>query len=179
MEGIFFLIFIFGIVYLVSIAWYAGKPCSIQNPTIKVSDNFENVTNPRDSYNKEELLSALCGYYPYGVIVEIKGYDISKLIGIDKGTVSTERGINYPLELVKPYLRPMSSMTEEEKDELSFLFGGIAHTESIYSSYSKFSYASFGEVADWFNKRHLDYRGLLPMGLALEATDDMYNLKDV
>lgn len=37
MEGIFFLIFIFGIVYLVSIVWHAGKPCSIQNPTIKES----------------------------------------------------------------------------------------------------------------------------------------------
>lgn len=174
MEGIFFLIFIFGIVYLVSIAWHAGKPCSIQNPTIKVSDNSENVTNPRDSYNKEELLSALCGYYPYGVIVEIKGYDISKLKGIDKGTISTERGINYPLELVKPYLRSMESMTIDEVAA----YTATMQTKEVGREKSLTKFKTY-HTFDYLNKNFFDYRGLISRGQALEAKEGMYKFNNV
>lgn len=62
----------------------------------------------------------------------------------------------FPIEEVKPYLRPMSSMTEEE-----FEFVHNGHIE-------------FWAREDYCDKRHLDYRGLIPMGLALEAPKDMY-----
>ena len=58
-----------------------------------------------------------------------------------------------------PYLRPMSSMTEEEKDEYSKAIESLLWTNEL----------------DFFNKYHFDYRGLIPKGLALEAPEGMYN----
>ena len=61
---------------------------------------------------------------------------------------------------VLPYLRPMSSMTEEERkvyiEISSHLCGEIAAKTMI----------------DWLNANHFDYRGLIPMGLALEVTEE-------
>ena len=84
------------------------------------------------------------------------------LRGIDGDTVSTDRGINYPLRLVKPYLRPMSSMDGAEVSE--YLSIG-AHCGYFYEPV---------ELIDWLNSRHFDYRGLIEKGLALEAPEWMY-----
>lgn len=116
---------------------------------------------------KKELLIALCGYYPYGVIVEVEGYDRSKLKGIDNGTVSTERGINYPLRLVKPYLRPMESMTDHEVME----YKAIQLCQVVDGKCEAW------DETDWLNALFLDYRGLIPRGMALPACEGMYNLK--
>ena len=67
---------------------------------------------------KELLTKVLCEQLPYGVQVEIEGYHSGILKGIEGDTVSTDIGINYPLRKVRPYLRPLSSMTEEEVKEL-------------------------------------------------------------
>ena len=71
---------------------------------------------------------------------------------------------DYPLEDIKPYLRPMSSMTEEEEDELNSARMG-----------------NYGEDVDWLNAHHFDYRidpstgkTLIESGLALEAPEGMY-----
>lgn len=62
--------------------------------------------------------------------------------------------------VVKPYLRPMDSMTEEEKkiyiEISSHLCGEIAAKTMI----------------DWLNKNHFDYRGLIEMGLAIPVTKE-------
>ena len=71
-----------------------------------------------------------------------------------------------PVECVKPYLRPMSSMTEEET--LEFVNTTIKSLE--YPMWTTDSY-------DWLNAHHFDYRGLIPMGLALEALEEMYKEK--
>ena len=68
---------------------------------------------------------------------------------------------------IKPYLRSLSSMTEEEKEEYHEL------CDSYYGIY----FDSINSI-DWLNKRHFDYRGLLEMGLALEAPEGMYNIKE-
>ena len=62
----------------------------------------------------------------------------------------------------KPYLRPMSSMTEEEKTYQMKLIRDIKHGANI------------DKLEDFYHSHYLDYRGLIPMGLALEATEDMY-----
>lgn len=61
--------------------------------------------------------------------------------------------------IFKPYLRPMSSMTEAEKDE-EFKMCSLNCSER--------------EMADFFNKHHLDHNGLIEKGLAIEAPEDMY-----
>ena len=59
------------------------------------------------------------------------------------------------IDIVKPYLRPIHKLTKEELEELEFL------TDSDY--------------VDYCNKHHIDYRNLIPKGLALEAPEDMYD----
>ena len=61
---------------------------------------------------------------------------------------------------IKPYLRPMSSMTEEERIKY----------ESLYDCIDE----GLIKVFDWLNAHHFDYRGLIEKGLALEAPEDMY-----
>ncbi len=62
--------------------------------------------------------------------------------------------------VLKPYLRPLSSMTEEEYQE--FGYDVLRYTPREF---------------DWLIARHFDYRGLIPIGLALRATRDMYKTK--
>jgi hypothetical protein len=62
---------------------------------------------------------------------------------------------------IKPYLRPMSSMTEEEKEEYHKL------CDSYYGIY----FDSIDSI-DWLNKHHFDYRGLIPKNLAIEVTKE-------
>ena len=64
----------------------------------------------------------------------------------------------------RPYLFPLSSMTEEQKTELM---------ELMYKVDTPFG-AIFSEnidYFDWLNKHHFDYRGLIEKGLAIDATD--------
>lgn len=85
---------------------------------------------------------------------------------------------------IKPYLRPMSSMTGEEKKELAKYFGGEIDWCNInYELCWEFpwDYLSFElewndiiDAIDFFNRKHFDYRGLIEKGLALEATEGMY-----
>lgn len=61
---------------------------------------------------------------------------------------------------IKPYLFPLSSMTETQKNEYQY----ITERWMYDSSYS------ISDSIDWLNKNHFDYRGLIPMGLAIDAT---------
>lgn len=113
---------------------------------------------------KQLLLKDLCARLPYELKYNFGGndgcdytMDRVSLIAVDDA---------FPIEEIKPYLRPMSSMTEEEREEYrkTCFFpkeDGFIHTL---------------ETFDFFNKHHFDYRGLIPMGLALEAPEDMYSV---
>ena len=79
----------------------------------------------------------------------------------------------YMLDDIKPYLRPMSSMTEEECMELSKMIP----CETDAWKYIKTPvplYIANVEQFDFFNSHHLDWRGLINKGLALKASEDMY-----
>lgn len=68
---------------------------------------------------------------------------------------------------IRPYLRPMSSMTKGEGEEYELLID--------CSDYTYFKTSD--KVIDWLNEHHFDFRGLIEKGLALEAPEDMYKEK--
>lgn len=125
---------------------------------------------------KHLLLKDLCARLPYGVICKTEKGN-GHLCSINQTFFGIEYGVNISSlkrdyfddidtdeQVVKPYLRPMSSMTEEEKKELNNVL--------------KFQYYSddscMCESNDWLNAHHFDYHGLISMGLALEAPEGMY-----
>ena len=68
------------------------------------------------------------------------------------------------IDNVRPYLFPLSSMTEEQKKEYQYI------TERWMNDPAY----SISNSIDWLNKHHFDYRGLIEKGLALEAPEEMY-----
>jgi len=121
---------------------------------------------------KELLLKDLCARLSY-VIVHTwynKPLDI-KCTGIDLYTntinldIPDDDDAKVYIDNCKPYLRPMSSMTEEEKEDYNSKFEGRDFSWEIY----------YGST-DWLNAHHFDYRGLIEKGLALEAPKGMYNI---
>lgn len=82
-------------------------------------------------------------------------------------------GSPYTVDEFKPYLRPMSNMTEEEK-KVYYTFQ-YKFTLQIYE-YQELNKETFSEYLNWLNKNMFDYRGLIEKGLALEAPKGMYKL---
>ena len=93
--------------------------------------------------------------------------DIDMLLG----TVEDMEEAHYT---IRPYLRPMSSMTEEEFKKWRKLVDLRREpTKDIFDT-AILSFKNIDEVTDWLNSHHFDYRGLIEKGLALEAPEDMY-----
>jgi len=119
--------------------------------------------------DKELLLRDLCARLPYGVKVQYNDeiYDID-YVSAQYEEVKLDFADNYNVGIseIKPYLRPMSSMTKEERNEFD------EYTFEVISFFGQAVEA--GQLTDWLNARHFDYRGLIPMGLALEAPENMY-----
>ena len=102
-----------------------------------------------DKKSKELLINDLCARLPHGVIVQMTGKDkpvMLKHINIDA------------MPMMKPYLRTMSSMTDDEREELSHYDNSVQRTDFFYS-------------------HHLDCRNMLEDNLAYEALPGMYNIK--
>lgn len=118
---------------------------------------------------KELLLNDLCARQPYRVKISVDDDDlfIPTLKYID-GIVCHFyecAWIKY-IDEIKPYLRSMSRMTKEEKSTY------LSYCECDDGDYTGNTIESF----DYLNQIHVDYRNLIPMGLALEAPEDMYVL---
>jgi hypothetical protein len=114
---------------------------------------------------KDLLLKDLCARLPYGVRMKeldpVNGIELELYLTSiykDNVQVNTKDGgvMATVIDAFKPYLRPMSSMTKEEK-----LYHFAINEEPIICT-------------DWLNSHHFDYRGLIEKGLALEAPKDMY-----
>lgn len=117
---------------------------------------------------KELLWKDLCGRFPYKVYAQITdeygGYTSAiESIDID-GFITDFEGAQTEIENIKPYLFPMSSMTEEQRIEYDYLHS------IIFSCFEDGLSESIAKLHDWLNKNHFDYRGLIPMGLANDAT---------
>ena len=121
--------------------------------------------------NKQLLLKDLCARLPYGVKVSTnRGPEIIEgLAPFCHNEVKIALNLDWSLSIsdFTPYLRPMSSMTEEEQKEYYKTFraeaygNGYVYVESVHSF-------------DWLDAHHFDYRGLIEKGLALEAPEGMY-----
>jgi hypothetical protein len=121
---------------------------------------------------KQLLFQDLCTRLPYGVMVledinkEFDGGCISKLATIteikgEKMFLTKNSLTPVTIEEIRPYLRPMSSMTEEEKYQARYM--------------NEWECTEW-EMCDYLNSRYLDYRGLIEKGLAIEAPKKMYNI---
>lgn len=133
---------------------------------------------------KQLLLKDLCAREPYHPRIQVfnQGYE-----GFQDGEFDTNLWLHHidafrfdRIEIL-PYLRPMSSMTEEERAEM-----GKAIQKDRIEPYGEIK--NFGEdnlllctirqstnLQDWLNAHHFDYRGLIEKGLALETEEGTYN----
>ena len=129
--------------------------------------------------DKELLLKDICGRLPYDIKCKIEiwiGCDVCTIYNINSiGYVeivedSDTNGIS--IEKIKPYLYPLSSMTEEQKREYEVTLVYHDYTKGGWTIAKTFNdeYVIPYWFVDFCNKNHFDYRGLIPMGLAKDAT---------
>ena len=124
---------------------------------------------------KELLLKDLCARLPYNPLVEYKGESYNVLGIAHERLVLCKPFMSYTLkenplvEEVKPYLFPLSRICDNE--ELGKEFDGLIELElkAISDEIAPTQVTEF-EV-DFYNKHHLDWRGLIPMGLAIDCTN--------
>lgn len=121
---------------------------------------------------KHLLLIDLCGRLPYGVKIMFSHngfrWDWEQTLNEITKCEDGEYAVNgWGIHGIKPYLRPMSSMIDEEKKELNNILE--------FQYYSDDS--CMCESTDWLISHHFDYRGLIDKGLALEAPEGMYKTK--
>ena len=115
--------------------------------------------------DKDLLLKDLCARLPYAVKGNFQNSDdkLLRSITITYGNLKPN-GMVMTGD-IKPYLFPLSSMTEEQEMEYDATFDTIVYEDGRKDSVM--TYKSF----DWLNKNNFDYRGLIPMGLAIDATN--------
>ena len=150
--------------------------------------------------DKDLLLQDLCGRLSYGIKVQYLagGNDKTYICNVDQVSIKSQcvgiAEIEHTvftwrtIDRIKPYLRPMSSMTKEELEELlnkeDVDFDGkselvrramMAYSEGNQLKSNSLFSMQYAKAIDWLNAHHFDYRGLIPKGLALEAPEGMYN----
>ena len=129
--------------------------------------------------DKELLLKDLCARLPYGVFCNI-GLDyplslqrlsVDKLDGILLDFYEDGKDYQVYLSEVKPYLFPLSNMTEEQKKEYNTLLTDVPTYQYEYGELVTVieSYDNWRSI-DYLNANHFDYRGLIEDGLAIDAT---------
>ena len=127
---------------------------------------------------KELLFKDLCARLPYGVKAQhnnkkeifgvVEQIEAEGDIDLSYYNEETEKWklCCTTIDNIKPYLRPMSSMTKEE----AFCYN---HLDLLDYSNDGFEMPNFRSI-DWLNSHHFDFRNLIEKGLALEATEEMY-----
>ena len=128
--------------------------------------------------DKSLLVKDLCARLPYGVVMNVTepgedNVNFNCFLGPDviKEIISETGHFKY-----KPYLRSMSSMTAEENAEWHNLTEHDSNVlDYIYVDDTDSVQDCLTDFVDWLNAHHFDYRGLIPMGIALPAPEGMYN----
>ena len=119
--------------------------------------------------DKELLLVDLSARLPYKVKVKDTYYNDEPAtiwildLNAQKVRIFADEGYQ-SIEYIKPYLFPMSSMTEEQDKEYALLQTSAGKDGFLYAW-------NCANMVQWLNKNHFDYRGLIEKGLAIDATD--------
>ena len=132
--------------------------------------------------DRKLLLKDLSARLSYGVLcnmgldhpLQLQRLFVDKLDGVLLDFYEDGKDYQVYLSEVKPYLRPMSSMTEEERKEYE---GFIIHREHVNAwgqewDIDCFSFDGAPRLIDWLNAHHFDYRGLIKRGLAIQVTEE-------
>ena len=112
--------------------------------------------------DKELLLKDLCARLSYGIKASYYGAEEEREIWDEIEGITFDGYVDIgqyslPIEAIKPYLFPLSVMTDEQQTNLTkFVANGITGENILY---------------DWLNQNHFDYRGLIEKGLAIDATN--------
>lgn len=141
---------------------------------------------------KELLFKDICARLPYVLYfkMEVDGKSTNKIL-----TTEWISDIKYHPQYYKAYLRPLSSMTTEEKEELlnllfdkesknfyideeGFIDGKTSDLMKDGLNYPSFCPINIVLYTDWLDAHHFDYRGLIEKGLALAAPEGMYEVQD-
>ena len=161
----------YGVLFALCVAKESGK-----NPSEII--DLLNMTQK----DKDLLLKDLCARLPYGVKCHFKygsAEDDVTLGCIDNNVARFEYGwygrfhVNIDASYIKPYLRPMSSMTEEERETYYNLCYEEEREEYEFGEWAaRIHYHDTIDSIDYLNAHHFDYRGLIPKGLAIEVTKE-------
>lgn len=139
--------------------------------------------------DKELLIQDLCARLMCNVMLHIRYYDLQGSGNLDERDVNLSYGnISYCINRshwvdFKPYLRPLSSMTEDEFNKLKE-YSGLIYDQLDLASFQNGTYKCLDFylnevpsyvvilVFDWLNKNHFDYRGLIERDLAIAVTEE-------
>lgn len=120
---------------------------------------------------KQLLLKDLCARLPHNVVIRCTDNDTDYKCFLTTDILN-ELLHNIEYYEYKPYLRPMSSMTDEERED--WYRQSKVDYDCEFKPEPTLSIEHCYLPVDWLNKYGFDYRGLIPMGLALEAPEGMY-----
>lgn len=121
--------------------------------------------------DKELLIKILCAMLPYNVMLHIRYYDLQGSGDLDERDVELTYGnIGYCVSRshwvdFKPYLRPISSMSEEEDKEFALLQTDFYTDGFLYP-------IAASNLIDWLNTHYFDYHSLIEKGLAIAVTEE-------
>lgn len=130
--------------------------------------------------DKELLLKDLCARLPYGVkYMDLWNPDEQPTIlcdiNVDVELIMNTDGFSFEIEKCRPYLFPLSSMTEEQQEEFDKIYADdmqvVANNlkNRLDGQPYETNFGHFRHI-DWLNKNNFDYRGLIEKGLAIDAT---------
>ena len=127
--------------------------------------------------DKELLLKDICGRLPY--------QPLCKKVDTEDDFCECDVQLGYSLRdlvddkiIIKPYLRPLSSMTEEETKELLQISNFNPDVDDICYDYiccierTSIDIIDIANFISWLDAHHFDYRGLIEKGLAIEVTEE-------
>lgn len=128
--------------------------------------------------DKQTIINDLVARIPYGVVVNCTDGDVQPIsVDFEMGYDNPEfwhdgpgSNINFEDDNIKPYLFPLSSMTEGQRKEYRKVCELDTEILSKHPMDGTTPFPALYNSQDWLNKNYFDYRGFIPAGAAIDAT---------